>query len=205
MPHNLNIASIIDKNKVSSTNVFLILLEVEVRDSAGALVETLRVVKNSADIVFQGNTYTAANFELDIKLEATQEPSITLEVHDETRQLAQYIDAYDGLVRNKIRVMIVNSGSLNSPADIDEEMIVLTSSLSSYTARFELGVESSLGLRFPNYRQFKDRCFKTFKGPRCQYAGAATTCDYTREGVNGCKAKNNEINFGGFPGINELF
>lgn len=206
MAHNLNVSSVIDKNKIASSNVFLILLEVEVKDpSTGTLVDTMRIVKNSEDIVFETNVYTAANFELDIQLDATKEPTITLEAHDETRQLAQYIDAYDGLVSCNIRVMIVNSGNLLAAPDIDENMIVLSSSISSYKARFELGVESSVGFRFPNYRQFKDRCFKAFKGPRCQYAGPAATCSYTRNGANGCIAKNNEINFGGFPGINELF
>lgn len=205
MPHNLTIDSIIDKNKVSSSNVFLILLEVEVRDTEGVLVDMVRIAKNSEDVVFETNTFTASNFELDIQIDALKEPSITLEAHDETKQLAQYVDAYDGLVGCNVRVIIVNSGGLTGPADIDEQMIVLSSSFSAYKLRFELGVESSVGLRFPNFRQFKDICFKKFKGPRCQYAGPDATCSYSRTGTNGCIAKNNEINFGGFTGINELF
>jgi hypothetical protein len=205
MPHNLNISTVIDKNKVSSENVFLLLLEIFVVDHNGDAVETLRIVKNAEDITFESNTYTASNFELDFKLDSGSEPSIMLTAQDQTRQLAQYVDAYDGLIKNKIRIIIVNSGSLSSPAEIDELMIVKTGSVSNYVTTLELGIESALGNRFPNYRQFKDRCFKKFKGPRCQYAGADETCTYVRTGSNGCIAKNNEVNFGGFPGINELF
>src|SRR5690242_12304524 len=119
MPHKLNLSTVIDKNKVSSTNAFIILLEIEVKDSSGTLVDTVRIAQNSENITFETHTFTAANFKVDIKLDATTEPSITLEAHDETRQLAQYIDAYDGLVGANVRMMIVNSAALTGPAEID--------------------------------------------------------------------------------------
>lgn len=205
MPHNLNVSTVIDKNKVASVNAFLILLEIFVKDSSGTAIETIRLAQNSENVVFETNTFTATNFDLDIKLDAAREPSITLKAHDETRLLAQYIDDYDGLVGNKIRVIIVNSGNLSLPAEIDEDLIVLNTSVSSYTANIELGMESAGSMRFPKARQFKERCWKKFKSTRCGYAGADATCSYTRTGVNSCSAKGNEINFGGFPGINELF
>jgi hypothetical protein len=205
MPHNLNVSTVIDKNKLTSVNAFLILLEVFVKDASGTPIETIRLVQNSEDVIFETNTFTATNFDLDIKLDAAREPSITLKAHDETRLLAQYIDDYDGLVGNKLRVIIVNSGNLSAPAEIDEELIVLSTNVSSYTANIELGMESAGSMRFPKARQFKERCWKTFKSPRCGYAGADLTCSYTRTGTNSCSAKGNEINFGGFPGINELF
>lgn len=205
MPHNLNLSTVIDKNKVSSEHVFLILIEAEIKDTEGTLVDTIRIVKNSEDITFEGNVFTASNFELDIQLDATRETQVTLKAHDETRLLAQYIDAYDGLVGCKVRIIIANSGSLSSPPEIDENLLVTSTTLTNYTANIELGVESATGVRFPKARQFKDRCWKTFKSTRCGYAGPDGTCDYTRNGPNGCVAKNNEINFGGFPGINEMF
>jgi phage-related protein len=205
MANKLSIAAVIDKNKITSENVFLVLIEVYVQDSDGNAVSTIRFCKNSENITFDGELFTASNFELDIKLETNQEPSITLTAQDQTKALAQYIDAYDGLVRNKVRMLVVNSASLGSPAELDETFVVTSSRISGYVSTLELGVESAVSQRFPRHRQFKDRCFKTFKGPRCQYAGPDATCSYSRTGVNGCIAKGNEINFGGFPGINELF
>lgn len=35
-----------------------------------------------------------------------------------------------------------------------------------------------------------------FKGPECSYAGGDISCDHT---LTDCKAKGNEVNFGGFP------
>lgn len=204
MPHNLTISSVIDKNKIASENVFLVLIEVDVKDHTGALVETVRIVKNSENIVHNGNTYTAANFGLDVKVEANQEPEVTLSAQDQTRTLAQYVEAYDGLVDNKVRMIVINSAT---PEDIEiqEEFLISGSSINNYIVELNLGVETTLSKRFPESRQFKDRCAWRYKGARCKYAGAMETCDYTREGPNGCKAHGNEINFGGFPGINELF
>jgi phage-related protein len=205
MPHHLNISTVIDKNQIASDKAFLVLLEVMIKDSDGNDIDTVRLAKNTEDVVFEGETFLASNFEMDMKLDTGKEPQITISINDPTGQIITYVDIYDGLVKSKVRMLIVHEGALDSPAELDEVMLVKSTTTSGYAVSFELGAESSVGHRFPQYRQFKDRCFKTFKGPRCQYAGPDATCDFTRTGVNGCVAKNNEINFGGFPGINNLF
>lgn len=205
MSKHLNLSTIIDKNKISSENSFIILLAVEVKNPVdGTIVETIRFCKNSENIEYKGDLYIATNFDMDIKTEINKEPSITLKAHDETRALGQYIDLYDGLINNKVTMYIVNSAALQE-AEMEEDFIILTASISGYKVEMALGIESAVNQRFPNFRQFKDRCAWKYKGIRCKYAGALPTCDYTRTGPNGCIAHDNEINFGGFPGINDLF
>lgn len=203
MSKHLNLSTVIDKNKINSENTFLILIEAYVVDYNGDPVETLRIVKNSENIIFRGNTYQAASFDINITMEVNQEPNITLKAVDYSRTLGQYVDLYDGLVNNKVKMLVVNSGSLTAPPEMEEEFIIVKSDIKDYEVTIELGVETAVAQRFPNYRQFKERCAWVYKGPRCKYAGALPSCDYSRTGVNGCSVHNNEINFGGFPGIND--
>lgn len=202
---HLNISTIVDKNKIASDKVFLVLIEVGVLDSEGTLVETLRFCKNSENITYNSQTYQAANFTLSMSNEVDREPSITLTAQDQTRTLGQYVEAYDGLVKSTVKLLIVNSGSLSAPAEFEEDFIITSASIQDYVVSIELGVESAVAQRFPPYRQFKDRCAWKYKGQRCKYAGGLATCDYTLNGANGCVAHDNAINFGGFPGIVELF
>lgn len=202
---HLNLSTVVDKNKIASDKVFLVLLEVAVKDFSEATVATIRFCQNSSNITYQGNEFTAANFSLDIKTEANKEPEMTLQAQDQTRMLSQYVDEYDGLVKSECKLIIVNSGSLTAPPELEETFIVTGASIANYVVTINLGTESAVLQRFPNYRQFKERCVWKYKGLRCKYAGAMTSCDYTRTGPNGCIAHNNEINFGGQPGLNDLF
>lgn len=204
MSKHLNISTIIDKNKIASENAFLVLVALTVKDSAGATVETLRFARNSENVTFQGNEYQAANFDIKIQTAVNEEPTISLSARDQTRTLSAYIEAYDGLVKSEVKLYVVNSGSLTAPPELEEDFLVTSASVSEYVANLTLGVESAVAQRFPNYRQFKERCAWKYKGIRCQYAGPMATCDFTRDGPNGCVAHGNEINFGGYPGIVEL-
>lgn len=201
---HLNLATIVDKGKVDSSKSFLILFEVAVKDSVGSLVDTLRFAKNSANVTFGGNTYTAANFDINIDIQADREPSVSITAEDETRTLLSYLDIYDGLVNSDVTMLIVHEDSLSGNAELEETFVVVGCSVKGYVVSIELGVESAVSKRFPNFRQFKDRCMWKYKGARCKYAGGLATCDYTRNGANGCVAHGNEINFGAFPGLNDL-
>jgi hypothetical protein len=202
---HLNLSTIVDKNKIASEETFVILLELVVRDFAEDEVATIRFTKNSENITYMGNVYTAANFTIDIKTEAGKEPEMTLQAQDQTRMLAQYVDAYDGLIKSDCKLIVVNSGALTSPPELEETFKVVGGSIDGYVVNLQLGVESAVAQRFPPYRQFKERCVWKYKGVRCKYAGGMSSCDYTRDGPNGCIAHSNEINFGGFPGLNDLF
>lgn len=203
---HLNLSTIVDKNKVSSDKAFLLLFKVTVNDTNGDFVTNLHFAKNSEDVTFMGDAYTAANFDIDVQIEQGTEPQIKLTAHDETKALAAYIDKYDGLVKSSVTLYVVHEDMLASgPAEIDEDFLITEASVNEYVVSFTLGVETAVAQRFPNFRQFQNRCSWKYKGTRCGYTGAMPTCDYTRDGANGCIAHANEANFGGFPGLNDLF
>lgn len=209
MARHLSVGTIIEKNKIQSEETFLILMAAEIKDEAGEVVNTIRFVKNNENIDFgkddTGNPYTyqAANFEFDISMELNGEPSIKLTAQDQTRTLAQYIEAYGGLVGSKVTMIVVSSNALDKPAEIQEDFTIISASVNEYVVSFDLGTPSAVNMRWPQYRQFKDRCPWKFKSRRCGYVGPKATCDYTLAGGNGCIAHANVKHFGGFPGIND--
>lgn len=201
---HLSVGSVIEKNKIASEEVYLILIEVECKNEEGVIVQTLNFVKNSENIVYRDIPYQAANFDLDISVENNQEPSISLSAHDESRTIMQYMEAYGGLVGSNVKMTVVNSANLDSNIpEIEESFKITSSSNNKYIVEFQLGTESAVNKRYPNYRQFKDRCSWAYKGPRCKYAGPLNKCDLTLLGPNGCLAHDNIANFGGNPGLNE--
>jgi phage-related protein len=202
---HLNLSTVVDKNKIETDKAFLILFKIVVKDTLGATVDTLRFVKNSENVIFMGDVYQASNFSIDIQLEDGKEPSVSLTAQDQTKTLSTYIDLYDGLVKSDVTMYIVHEESLDGPAEISEDFLVIDGSVSDYVATLTLGMESAVAQRFPNFRQFRNRCAWKYKGERCKYAGSMPTCDFTRDGPNGCIAHGNEINFGGQPGLNDLF
>jgi phage-related protein len=202
MAKHLSVGSIIEKNKIASEETFLILMDAIIRDEDGKTVNTLRFVKNSENIVFDGQAYQAANFSFDISMELNSEPTIKLSAEDQTRTLAQYIEAYAGLVNSTVIMTVVNSGALSGPAEIQETFKIMSASVNEYVVDFDLGTDSAVNKRWPQYRQFKDRCPWRFKSKRCGYTGPMSTCDYTLAGGNGCMAHANVKHFGGFPGLN---
>lgn len=201
MARHLSVGSVIEKNKIASEELFLILIDAVINDEDGNYVNTLRFVKNSENIDFGGNNYQAANFDIDITIENNTEPSIRMTAQDQTRTLAQYIEAYAGLVKSSVTMTVVNSGALDGPAEIQETFKVVSANISEYVVEFELGTDSTVNLRFPNFRQFRDRCSWKYKGTRCGYSGGLAKCDYTLLGDNGCQVHNNVTNFGAFPGL----
>jgi phage-related protein len=202
---HLNLSTVVDKNKIESDKVFLLLFKIVVRDYLGAEVETVRIAKNSENVIFMGDVYQAANFEVNISVEESKEPSITLTAQDQTKTLSTYVDLYDGLVKSDATLYVVHEDSLDGPAEMSEDFLVIDASVSEYVVSLSLGVESAVAQRFPNFRQFRNRCGWKYKGIRCKYSGGMPTCDFTRDGANGCIAHGNEVNFGGFPGLNDLF
>ena len=86
--------------------------------------------------------------------------------------------------------------------DVELFYDITASSSTDWTVSWTLGSENALALPFPRFKQRRDRCRFRYKDQDCGYSGGLATCDLSLDGSNGCTAHSNEINFGGFPGIN---
>ena len=202
MPAYLSVATVIEKNRIASPNAFIVLVEIDVIDpSNGALVETLYVARNPEQIVFNGNTYEAANFELGLKQEAGSVPEIQVTVQDQTRMLQSRMQQYGGGVGFQIRMIILNTGNMNQPPEIEEQFLVTKATARSYVVTFTLGAENPLSMMFPRRRESSDHCSFLYMDVECGYTGSLPSCDLSLNGANGCSVHNNIANYGGFPGI----
>lgn len=199
----LSVASVIEKNRLSSDVPFLILLDIEVvNPSSGALVETLHVIRNVEQTTFNGTVYEPANFDIELKQEAGATQSIRLSIKDYSQAVQSRMQTYGGGVGFRVTVMVVNGGALDQPAEITEYFDVVAAEAANYVCSFTLGAENAISKTFPRRRQTRDFCQWRYKSTECGYAGGMPTCDLTLRGTNGCNAHSNTIRFGAFPGIN---
>lgn len=191
---------IAEKNKLHSKNAWLILLEITLTD-AGSTV--LRLVNNTEDVSFGGNTYTRFAFDLDvIEADATgQIPSVKLRITNVTRYLTTYLNDLDGGLASTVKITVVNTGHLSeSYAWSELEFTVLGCEVNAKYVTWTLGMANPRTQRLPLYRFLANFCAwaGNFKGAECGYTGAETTCD----GLFGtCVGYGNTGRFVGFLGM----
>jgi lambda family phage minor tail protein L len=203
MPSHVSIATAIDKGKLASGVVYIGLIEIDVldRDTASVLT-TIRLAHNNEPYVFRGQTYSPCGLNYKINASKGEFPTIDLEIVDVTLALQALMQEYQGGVDFPVRVLLVSSSNSASP-EAEERFTILSGSSGSdtYNVTFEVGAENPLGMRFPWRLMFRNRCPWRYRGLECGYAGPMPTCDFTRDGANGCRAHDNVDRFGGFGGL----
>lgn len=203
MSKTLSVASIIEKNRLSSDVPFLICLAIDVVNPVdGQLVETGRYVRNTEALIIGGNTYEPANFDIELKEEAGAMTSVRLSIKDYARIIQQRMQVYGGGVGFGVTLSVVNSALLDQPPEVVEYFEVIAAESGSYVCTFTLGAENIVSKTFPRRRQTRDYCQWRYKGEECGYSGLLPSCDLTLKGGNGCTVHQNVIRFGAFPGIN---
>lgn len=203
MSKSLSVASMIEKNRLSSEVAFLVALNIDVINPVdGTLVSTGRYVRNAEAVTINGFDYVPASFDIELKAESGTQQSIRLTFNDYTRVVQQQMQLYGGGVGFQVTVGIVNSAMLDSPPEVVEFFEVIAAESSAYVVSFTLGAENVITKAFPRRRQTRDFCQSRYKSVECGYSGDMATCDLTLRGTNGCAAHGNAIRFGAFPGIN---
>jgi len=210
---SLSVAAYLEKNKLSTDEAWLVLLEVIMPD-----LTVLKVTSNSENLWWPGtanpstNLYLAFPFELGEIGDTSkgEVPSVSLRVSNATRELEPYLDAQDGLVGSSVIIRIVNSyhvltptrplGDYTETPEIELNYDIVAASSNSMWVDFSLGAANPFNKRFPRNKIYKNICrYKTFKGAQCQAKSALTTCDRT---LFTCRNTfKNAINFGGCPGV----
>lgn len=193
---NLPLALRLEKNKLVSTAPWLILLTVTLPDAS-----VIRLVRNTEDVTFGGNVYTAFAFELgDVRSGGDGRiQGVSLKVANPGRALQPYLEANDGLVGCPVTLAVVHADNLASDyTELTLAWDVLSSSAAGDWIEFILGTENPLRRRFPLQAAIPFSCNWAFKSVECAYAGGATSCART---LDACRALNNSARFGGRPGI----
>lgn len=189
---SLSTASIIEKNKVSTDGVYLQLLTIKYKDE-----DPVRLVYNTEDVTFGGNTYHAYNFNLsEVKYTTSEIPSCTLTVSNITGAIQSLLEQYDGAGGASVNVSIINT-NISDVVLQQENFKILSCTSAKDKVTIKLGPGFSMYRRYPLYRNMKDFCPFKFKGIECGYSGAGT-CNKT---LNDCRKLGNNTRFGGTPTV----
>jgi len=194
---NLTDNMIAEKNKGSTSSAWLVLLEITFTDSS-----IKRFVKNTEEIIYDGDKYTAANFGINVvgsNLEGNL-PSTVLKVCNAGRLLSNQIR--DGICEDAdVKITYVNSRLMSEDyeaADMEYNYSIGKPEVDGQWAYFTLGLASPLNRIFPPDRFTGPYCDFVFGEAECGYVGAETTCTGTFED---CVARGNAARFGGCLGI----
>lgn len=193
--HSLSAAAILEKNKLSSTGAWLILLDIVIPD-----VVSLYLVLNTENITWNGREYIAFPFDISESTEDGREiPSVTLKVSNISQAIQQYIEQAGGGVGAQVTVRIVHSDHINNTVpEIEETLVCESCQANANWVTFTLGPGDPASVRRPERRFLKNFCPYSYKKLECGSTSALTTCNKT---LSDCRARNNFTRYGGEPSI----
>lgn len=198
----LSQAAILEKNKIASANVWLILLEITIPPTTtGQLPTVLRLVRNTEDIVWNSQLWTAFPFELDPPKQSSngELPNFTVRVSNITRTVEGYLEQAGGGVGSDVRIMVIMSEHLDiRTPELDEQFSVQSVSYDESWVSFTLTGAVNLFRRVPLRRFLKNFCPFQYKGPECKATSSFPDCN---KSLSNCRARGNETRFGGEPAI----
>ena len=171
MPLKLSDVAKVEKNKIDSDGVWLVLLEIILRLPDGEKL-ALKVVRNNEDIVWNGETWIAFPFDLDdVSEDAMGEiPQLTVKVSNVTGTVQRYVEEANGAVGATVKLYVVHSHNLDEgSAEIEEAFTVRAVKCDSYWVHFTLSGDYPTLRRIPETRYLKDFCPFKFKGLECGY------------------------------------
>lgn len=208
---------------MESENPWFLLLEVifqDKKDAQGQIVEgpKIRLVRNTDDVDYQGETYTAFNFDLEMQQETSsgELPSVNLRVSNVSRILEGLLSQYEGGVGALVNLHVLNTSNLEGDPELSTQFTVVNSAADADFISFSLGADSPMRKNFPKFIYLANHCRFVYNSPAlagaksplgkmCGYLPAGgehmPTCDKTFDGINGCKAHGNQKRFGGFPNL----
>lgn len=192
---NLSAAAIIEKNKLVSDSVWIVLLEIDTPNDG-----KIRIASNNSDVEWNGAVWTAFPFTIDdMKYEKDELIEVPVRISNVTRLLEYYVETNDGLINQEVVLRVVNSEFLDEEKPELEEYFVITStSTDSNWCTFKLGSGFPLRQRFPKDRLLKDFCPFIYKGVECGSTSSEPDCPRT---LYGCWQRGNTPRFGGEPAM----
>lgn len=197
----LSSAAIIEKNKLAADGTWLVLLEINLVSPA----TTLRLVRNTDNITWNGQTWVAFPFDLGDVTEDSKGalPALTLTVSNVTRTIQYYLEQGAGAVGATVTLYVVHSKHLDlTTPELMETFEVISAKADAMNATFELGASYPLMARRPEKRIMKNFCPFIYGGPECAVSATELighpTCGKT---LADCRARNNSKRFGGEPSL----
>lgn len=193
---NLPPAVLRQANSLDADSPWLILLDINISGE-----DTIRLVNNNEDIVFDGNTYIAFGFTITMPTQNSKGeiPNVQLSVANSTRTLQTYVEQYSGGVGASVTLTVVNAAHLEENyAELTTTLTVIGCQCNAQWVVFTLGAANPLNKKFPPNQYIAAHCRFKFKGEYCAYDGLETECNKT---IDRCRELQNSSRFGGHLGL----
>lgn len=157
---------------------------------------------NTDDIVFNGYTYIAAAVSrTEVETDTgTKLEEVNVTVQNVTREFSAYVANGGKINGYNCRIMTVFRDALDDPLNyaVAFEGEIDGATIDNKSFNFKVrAYQGSYAIKVPR-RKCEPSCGYDFKSEWCGYVGSETTCDRS---LARCKELNNELNFGGFPGV----
>ena len=194
LPSELKVA----KNSIRQEEPWLILLEITLNNQEEDII---RLVRNTEDFTFEGEVFTAFNFELDLnKISNNGEiPSLKLSVSNQEQTLTTYLEELSGMVGSSVKIIIINEGEPSSSyVELEQSWDVVQTSVDESMVIFQLSLPNLLMVRYPLTRFISTHCSHTYREIECGYVGVLPTCKRT---LDDCRVHENTARYGGYPGL----
>ncbi len=201
MPLTISSNAIIEKNKINSSEKWLLLLEINYEGESPIRIclnntevtwpsESGTVTFDGDDVTFggdtvtfggaaSGNVYSPAIFNLSgiVETKDGEAPSIPLSIFDLNRTLIPTIEQYDGGIGAEVIIRVVHSAYLDNTTPEYEESTEIIDVVIDDSARvqFKLGAENLMDMRCPKQRYLKNNCRFIFKKAEVTFTSAGTT------------------------------
>ena len=190
-----SLAALKEKNKISNTAPFLLLIKIVVTDDI-----IIRLANNNEDVTW--DSYEWQRFPVkpgDVSEDTKSMQQVQLSVSNVDGLVQSYLEEYDGLTDKEITLYIIHAAHLDlAEAEIEETFTIQSVDYDEEWVTFTLGGENVQYFRFPAWIYSQRHCRLKYKGVRCGATSALTICPHT---LTGCRERGNSKRFGGEPGM----
>lgn len=165
-------AATLAKNSLASDAPFLIFVEVSCKE----LEEHIRLVRNTDDVAWRGESWTRFPINIDSSSEDGKTiPSLNLKISNCGGIVQQYLQQYNGLADSEIKIYVALASNLSSSdAEFELDFLITSTKYDEQWITFVLGPSSELVNRFPSNKYIADFCPFVCGDIKCGYTGTET-------------------------------
>ena len=209
----LSVLANVERHKIASGEPWILLMDIEWPGNTaldpGVTQQHLRLARNLDPVTFDagdGNgpqEYQPFNFEVgDFQVSSNGAvPTLEIKASNVMLVLQGLIEQYAGVVGANLYLYVLNAANPAGEPDLALQFTILETNSDDKLVHLKLGAPSPMRRLFPLLMYWPNFCIWKYKSTQCGYTGALPTCSRTLDGTTGCEAHNNQVRFGGFPGI----
>ena len=189
-------AAIFEKNRLSSTGVWIYLLEITIP----GISETIKICKNTEKITWNGSTYQAFPFSLNSMSEnSTNEiPTLQIQISNITREIQAMLESTNGAAGATLKLMLIHNKHLADTEPTWQGTFALLSAVcDEQWVTLSVGQAYSTSSRRPLWTEQKYIC-RWHYGDICCAVAAATKTTYPAcdKSIASCKIRGNDSRYG---------